>query len=877
MQVVVGHANPDFDAYASAVAATKLYPGARCVFLGSQNTNVRSFHNLHEEFLDFVDLKGLDLSAIDRVIMVDTRDPDRIGELGSVVRRPGVEVVIYDHHPLQAGDFEGGEDRSLVVGATTSILVREISERALVVTALEASLMLLGIHEDTGSLTFPGTTAMDVEAAAWLMANGADIEVLNQFLSRTLDAEQRVLLEKLTESLETWDVNGQQIAIGVADSDDYVDSAGILSHYVVEDLGFRVAIALVSMPERIQIVARSRRAEVDVGAAMGRLGGGGHPQAASAVLRGVTVADALAQVRAALAAVVRQPLCAVDIMSQPVRFIAPDASMQEAGDQMARWGHGSLPVMNNGVLQGIVTRKDVDKAKRHGLAHAPVTGFMTRDLPTVAPDVDLFALEELLAARGVGRVPVVEDGRLVGIVTRKDVLRAEHGEGYVVAGVRTSTLAAARFAAGADSALPHDAREVLRKLGALAVERGERAHVVGGFVRDILLGEATLDIDVVIEGDGVEFASAFSARNGAPLKVHRRFGTAVLTIGPALHVDIASARTEYYLRPGALPTVERSSLRQDLSRRDFTINAMAATLEPGRFGAIADPFGGLGDLDAGVVRALHALSFVEDPTRILRAARFEQRYGFRMDEGTEGLASGAAHLDMLGEVSGARLREELLDILAEKSPSSVLERLESLGALSQLLPAGAVSVEAPAALRAVEDALESLLQLFARPPKPAVALVSALATLGVPGSAERWLRHFRLGREYSSSAEMLAEHGSSTLARLSDRRGMRDSRLYRLLNPLPAACIAVLWARGEPGVRERIERYLRELSCVRPAVSGRDLIAAGVTPAEGFSAILARALDDRLDDRVVGREAELANLLRIARRAGLLDPRKDPA
>ncbi len=167
----------------------------------------------------------------------------------------------------------------------------------------------------------------------------------------------------------------------------------------------------------------------------------------------------------------------------------------------------------------------------------------------------------------------------------------------------------------------------LEALGRLADERGERAHAVGGFVRDMLLGRANFDVDVVVEGDGVAFAEAYGHQHGVPVKIHRRFGTAVLVLSKEFHIDVTSARSEYYVRPGALPTVERSSLRQDLFRRDFTINAMAACLEPSRFGAIADPFGGLRDLESGVVRVLHGLSFIDDPTRILRAARFEERYG----------------------------------------------------------------------------------------------------------------------------------------------------------------------------------------------------------------------------------------------------------
>jgi len=874
VQVVVGHANPDFDAYASTVAATKLFPGAKGVFLGSQNANVRLFHNLHEEFLDFVDLKGLDLDEVTSVVMVDTRDPDRISELGEVVIRPGVEVIVYDHHPPQEGDLDSADDRGVEVGATTSILVHEIKQRGIELTPLEASVMLLGIHEDTGSLTYPGATAYDADACAWLMAAGADMEVLNQFLRRTLDAAQRQLLAQLTESLEMWDVNGQPVAVGTAEAEEYVDSASVLTHYVVEDMGFRVAIAVVKMPQRLQIVARSRLTEVDVGAVMARLGGGGHAQAASAGFRDLEIAEAVERVRAALYAEVRPPLRARDVMSAPVRSVGPEATMREAAEIMARWGHGGLPVVEGDRLVGLVTRKDVDKAARHGLDHAPVKGFMGRDVVTVPPQIDLPELERLLATRGIGRVPVVDGGAIVGIVTRKDVLRSEHGPAYLDARLpRAHPEATERFLAGIET-LPDDARSALHRVGAIAEDLGVRIHVVGGFVRDMLLARPNLDIDVVVEGDGVDFAQRAGAQMGARVKVHRRFGTAVLVLDRDLHIDIASSRTEYYTAPGALPTVERSTLRQDLLRRDFTMNAMAACLEPSCFGAIADPFGGLGDLSNGVLRVLHGLSFVDDPTRVMRAARFEERYGFKLDATSEHHARRAVELGVLDEVSGARIREELFDILDESAPVAVCERLADLGALAPLLPERATTEASIAALRHASEALRTLGPRLPRAPRRRRTLLAAFAASGSSLGAERWVRHFRIGREDAEAARTLASRGPGVLRALSDRRGMRDSRLFRMLEPLQAEALVCVWARGDALARERVERYATELATIRPAVNGSDLIAMGATPSAAFSAILARARDDVLDGRATGRVAELANLRRLALRAGILESAK---
>lgn len=875
MTVVVGHANPDFDAYAATVAATKLFPGAQGVFLGTQNANVREFHHLHQDFLAFVDLRGLDIGGIERLVMVDTRDPGRIGELGPVALDPDVDVIVYDHHPPMADDLARAQDRGAPVGATTSILVHEIIERGVTLTPLEASVMLLGIHEDTGSLTYPGSTAYDADAVSFLMESGADLEVVNQFLTRSLTPQQTDLLEQLTASLEVWDVRGRGIAVGMASVDDYVDSAGVVTHHLVEDMGYRVVFALVEMVDRTHVVARSRLAEVDVGRVLARMGGGGHAQAASVALRGVSREAAAVMLREALEAEVRPPLTARDIASAPVRTVEPVTSMKEAGELMHRWGHGALPVIEGAGprarVAGLITRKDVDKALRHGLGHAPVKGFMARDIVVAAPDTLLDELERIMSSESIGRVPILERKRLVGIVTRKDVLRAEHGAAYLDRGVpRERDEATGRFLESVDALLPEEVRAAIRDLGALAQDEGLRAYVVGGFVRDMLLGRRNLDVDIVVEGDAIAFAESAAERLGGRVKAHMRFGTAVLVLSRHLHVDVTSARTEYYTRPGALPTVERSSLRQDLLRRDFSINAMAAAIDPVEFGAIADPFGGLRDLRRGVIRALHSLSFVEDPTRIMRAARFERRFGFVLEESTLELARHAVEMGLLGDISGARIRQELFAILEEEPALPPLERLHEFGALSELLPAGTDPAVALRAVTAMEACLREMPCCVDRPPRRVTALLVALSASAPPREVERWAHWLRVGRENASAPVEAALRGAGVARALRDARPMRDSRLHALLTGLAPETLAFVRSGMQGLGRDRIDRFITELSPVRAAVNGDDLSALGLEPDAAFSAILSQALADRLDGIGVGREAELDNLRRLAVKAGLL-------
>ena len=242
--------------------------------------------------------------------------------------------------------------------------------------------------------------------------------------------------------------------------------------------------------------------------------------------------------------------------------------------------------------------------------------------------------------------------------------------------------------------LPSELLTRLKQVAATAHEMNFTLYLVGGPVRDLLLGRPNFDLDLVVEGDAVALAERLAKTHGGRVHSHSRFGTAkwIIADEPGLStyagmhapgaLDLISARTEFYEYPTALPAVERSSIKLDLQRRDFTINTMAICLDPDRFGQLLDPFGGRQDLERGLIRVLHNFSFIEDPTRILRAVRFEQRFGFRIESRSAELVAGA--VDLLDNVSGDRLRHELFAILDEPEPERYLMRLQELGALAKI-------------------------------------------------------------------------------------------------------------------------------------------------------------------------------------------------
>ena len=335
-----------------------------------------------------------------------------------------------------------------------------------------------------------------------------------------------------------------------------------------------------------------------------------------------------------------------------------------------RHGQSGVFVTDDARVVGAVSREDLDKAIGHELAHAPVRGIMSGRVQTASEDTTLAELQSRVAAAEDGRVAVLRDDVLVGVVTRSDLLRALEGvEPDTEEPGRASRRRSASSLRCARCSMPSP----------LSASGPEGIYLVGGTVRDILLGEESFDVDIAVEGDAIALARDLAAALGGRVTPHAKFGTAVVQYGDGERIDVVTTRTEFYDSPGALPTVERAGLREDLFRRDFTLNAMAVSLKPADFGRLVDPFGGREDLEARVLRVLHNLSFIDDPTRIFRAIRYEARYGLRLEEHSARLARGTIEMGLVGDLSSARLRDELVALLEDPGATGGILRLGELG------------------------------------------------------------------------------------------------------------------------------------------------------------------------------------------------------
>jgi len=435
MELILTHDNADFDALAALVGAKKLYPGARMVFsAGGGGAELRAFLALHRDRFPTVSPADVDADAARLVVLVDVRRARRLSGYGALAERlarrdPALDVHVYDHHPAADDDVRGSLEIIAPVGSATTLLVEAIRARDVDLDALEATLLALGIHADTGSLTFAGTTARDAEALAFLLGRGVALPVLNRYLDPRFSPSQRELLRGLIGTASVHRIGGVAVAFVEASLTRGSGGLDVVTSELSALEGHPVLFALYGARRgRVHVIGRARVPWVNVGLTLAALGGGGHGSAGSAIVRDATFAEVRARILAVLERDPPRPAVARDLMSSPVHTVAPGVTLRALASSLSAWHHTGAPVVEGGRLVGIVSRRDVAAAEKQGKLDKPVSGRMTRAVLTIGPGEPLEDALARMEANDVGRLPVVEDGRLLGILTRTDVLHALYGE-----------------------------------------------------------------------------------------------------------------------------------------------------------------------------------------------------------------------------------------------------------------------------------------------------------------------------------------------------------------------------------------------------------------------------------------------------------------
>ncbi|MDY5487163.1 MAG: DHHA1 domain-containing protein [Desulfovibrio sp.] len=882
--LITCHSNADFDALAAMCAAALIYGPCDVLFPGTQEANLQTFYQELKERpgaapgCTFLDDRVPDFSKYGRLVAVDTRRRSRLRHVWPLLDNPGTRIEVWDHHPETSDDVHAHVCHAEICGAVTTLLIEEIQKRNIAVSRETATVLGLGIYSDTGSFSFPSVTQRDFAAAGWLLGRGMDINIISEKTAFSMTKEHIRALNALLESAQTYHINGADVVLAEATLDSYLDDFAFLAHKMMEMEKFDILFAIGRMDDRIQIVARSRSHAVNVGAVCSAFGGGGHAYAASASVRDKTLSEVRDGILTQLYLQEEGEKTARDYMSQPAIGIEEGHTIAEADELMLHFGLKTMPVFAPMTRRctGLIDSQITQKAISHGLAGAPLTDYMRRNLKTLPVTATLRDITTVIVGARQRLVPIVSgDSSVVGVVSRTDLINIFAQE----PGRMNPTDRAPKsrnMGRTMRDRLPKDVLDILEKAGALGRSRQTPVYVVGGFVRDLLLKTPNHDIDLVVEGDGIGFARAFAGVLGGRVRVHKKFLTSVVIFpgagGKEERVDVATARLEYYESPAALPTVEHSSIKMDLYRRDFTINALAIRLDCEPMGEIVDFFGGQKDIRDRVIRVLHTLSFVEDPTRCLRAVRFEQRYHFRIGPATEKLIKNDVSLKLLDKLSPSRLFNEFEHICAEETAILCIRRLHELGILQAIHPQLSINPDRKEMLIRTAKVMAWYRLLYIdeemRPWLVYFLVLCSSLTYAVTLEVFR-----RLGIPPALKNEVLgcrekARSLRSSLKRLTATPGFRVSALCAMLRPLPVEFVLYLMADMEvPETRRALSRYITVWRTEKPDVDGSDLKKLGLAPGPAYGVILQRLLEAKLDGTAASPEEQLALARQLAAQA----------
>jgi tRNA nucleotidyltransferase (CCA-adding enzyme) len=898
MRVILTHEQADFDALASLLGAYLVDETSVPVLPRKMNRNVRAFVTLYGAELPFVDPRDLPNEPLEQVTLVDTQSPVTLKGMNDATR-----FQVVDHHPLRS---DLGPDWQVIceeIGATTTIFVEALQEKGSALSAVQATLLLLGIYEDTGSLTYTRTTARDIRAAAHLVEQGALLGVASGFLNHPLSLQQQALYDHLRASAQTLNIHGHTVIVAAGDAQKLDEELSTIAHKLRDLLDPDCLLLLIITRSGVQLIARSTSDNIDVAQIAGEFGGGGHARAAAALIKDRSLEAVQQELIANLPRYVRPAVTVAQIMSRGAQVLSPETPVEEAAQRMRRYGYEGYPVVKDGKVVGLLTRRAVDRAISHNLK-LTAASLMEAGEVVVYPEDSLEKLQRLMTDTGWGQIPVITPhaAEVIGIVTRTDLLKTLQQ--------RVKLPGRQKLVERLETALPAARLALLQAVAEQAHRQHAALYIVGGFVRDLMLDRPSLDFDLVVEGDAILLARSMAEKYGGKVTSHTRFGTAKWFVAEVrasltgslerqthreeavLHsgaldgqaftpadlpdtLDFITARTEFYPHPTALPMVERGSIKLDLHRRDFTINTLALRLDGSHYGELHDYWGGLADLHQGIVRCLHSLSFVDDPTRMLRAVRFEQRFGFRIEVRTLQLIHEARTL--LDRTSGDRIRHELDHILEEAQTSSMLARLDELKLLQSIHPDLHWDTWLQEKTRLVKNLdLENEWQHWADPELAENRLnQESLPQLRRQLFYILWLIRLpqKTVEEAAARLKFSRNTANSILSAWKLRRELpelvklRPSQVVgRLEEVSDLAMYAVYQAVDDSSERELLERYSREWRKQLPITTGHDLLARGLSSGPEFRTILTMLRDAWLDGKISSVEEEKGFLEEILSR-----------
>jgi nanoRNase/pAp phosphatase (c-di-AMP/oligoRNAs hydrolase)/CBS domain-containing protein len=423
MQVITTHKNTDFDGLASTIAASILYPDAVPVLPRKVNPNVKAFLSIHKDVFKIFSFDDVSLDDVKRLIVVDINSWERLGRIRGLKKNKNLEIFLWDHHS-NSGDIKAAWKCQEPVGANITLMIRQLKQKRKILTPIQATLFLAGLYEDTGNLTFPASTAEDAYAAAYLLERKADLNIISSFLRPAYGERQKNVLFEMLQYAKRVKMNGYSVSFNKLNLKNYVDNLAVVVHMYREILNVDAAFGIFTDEERnrCMVIGRSNTDGFDIGAIMRSMGGGGHPAAGSAVLKSVNPEAVEDMIRELIQGNQQTSVQISDLMSFPVYSVPSNTSMKKVALILRERGCTGFPVVDDGKLVGVISRRDFKRVKKESQLKAPVKAFMRTDVKTIGPGKSPTEAARLMVKYDIGRLPVIEDGNIIGILTRSDTM-----------------------------------------------------------------------------------------------------------------------------------------------------------------------------------------------------------------------------------------------------------------------------------------------------------------------------------------------------------------------------------------------------------------------------------------------------------------------
>ncbi|GAB6143952.1 CBS domain-containing protein [Desulfocicer niacini] len=423
MKIITTHKGTDFDALASLVAGTLIYPGARAVLPNVINPNLKGFLSIHKDVFGCCSPGEITMDDVTSLVVVDTNCWRRLEGMDALKKRRDIHITIWDHHI--DGDIKAHERHQESCGANITLMVRELKAQRKLLTPIQATLFLMGLYEDTGNLTFASTTAEDALAAAYLLERKADLQILSTFLRQAYGKQQKEILFQMIQQAARTELSGYNVSIVSMDITGHIQNLSMVVQMYREIVNVDAAFGIFNDVERdrCMVIGRSNIEGINIGVIMRSMGGGGHPGAGSALLKKTNPDVIKEMVVEMVKGNQHSSVMLSDIMSYPVTTVHEDTSVDDVAMILREKGCTGMPVVDDdNHMVGIISRRDFKKIRKDSHMRSPIKAFMSRDVVSISPQSSAIDAARLMIKHDIGRIPVLHDGEIIGIVTRSDTM-----------------------------------------------------------------------------------------------------------------------------------------------------------------------------------------------------------------------------------------------------------------------------------------------------------------------------------------------------------------------------------------------------------------------------------------------------------------------